>query len=80
MTVERDAARHRHSASAAGAGAPRLWMVLLLVVTYLIAEVIGSLLTNSLALLSDAGHMFTDAAGIGLALFAIWFARRPSTP
>ena len=80
MTVERDAARHRHPASAAGAGARRLVLVLVLVVGYLVAEVIGGVLTNSLALLADAGHMFTDAAGIGLALFAIWFARRPSTP
>ena len=80
MTVERDAARHRHPASAAAAGARRLVLVLVLVVGYLVAEVIGGVLTNSLALLADAGHMFTDAAGIGLALFAIWFARRPSTP
>lgn len=47
---------------------------------YLIAEVIGGILTNSLALLADAGHMLTDVAGLGLALFAIWFAQRPATP
>ena len=46
---------------------------------FLVVEVIGGLLTNSLALLADAGHMFTDAAGIGLALLAIWFARRAAT-
>ena len=50
-----------------------------MVVAFLVVEVIGGLLTNSLALLADAGHMFTDAAGIGLALLAIWFARRPAT-
>ncbi len=41
---------------------------------------IGGLLTNSLALLSDAGHMLTDVASLGLALFALWFAMRPATP
>jgi cobalt-zinc-cadmium efflux system protein len=43
-------------------------------------EVIGGLLTRSLALLADAGHMLTDVAGLGLALLAIWFAERPATP
>ena len=38
------------------------------------------MLTNSLALWADAGHMATDAAGLLLALLAIWFARRPATP
>ena len=41
-------------------------------------EVVGGLLSNSLALLADAGHMFTDVAGISLALLAIWFAGRPA--
>jgi cobalt-zinc-cadmium efflux system protein len=41
---------------------------------------VGGLLTNSLALLADAGHMATDAAGLLLALLAIWIARRPATP
>lgn len=66
--------------SPAAAGARRLLVVLALVVTFLAVEVIGALLTNSLALLADAGHMLTDAAGISLALLAIWFARRPATP
>ena len=46
----------------------------------LIAELIGGLLTNSLALLADAAHMATDVAALGLALFAIWLAGRPATP
>lgn len=57
----------------------RLRIVLVLTSTYLIAEIIGGILTNSLALIADAAHMFTDAAGLGLALFAISFGRRPST-
>lgn len=47
---------------------------------FLVAEVIGGLLTNSLALLADAGHMATDVAALALSLFAIWLARRPATP
>ncbi len=69
-----------HHASAAAAGARRLGLVLVLVLGYLVVEVIAAMLTNSLALLADAGHMLTDAAGIALALLAIWFARRPATP
>ena len=66
--------------STASAGARRMGIVLSLVVGYLVIEVAAGLLTNSLALLADAGHMLTDAAGIGLALLAIWFAGRPATP
>ncbi len=46
----------------------------------LIVEVAGGLLTNSLALLADAGHMVTDAGALALSLFAVWLARRPATP
>ena len=80
MTGEAKPARHAHGTSAAGAGIQRLVFVLGLVLVYLVVEVVASLLTNSLALLADAGHMLTDAGGIGLALLAIWFARRPATP
>jgi cobalt-zinc-cadmium efflux system protein len=41
------------------------------------AEVVGGLITGSLALLADAGHMLSDAASLGLALFALWIASRP---
>ena len=46
----------------------------------MIAEAIGGWLTNSLALLADAGHMLTDVAALTLTLAAIWFASRPATP
>lgn len=58
----------------------RLSITLVLVVVYMIAELVGGVLTNSLALLADAGHMLGDAAALGLALFALWFARRPASP
>lgn len=56
----------------------RLTVTLGLVLLYMAAEVVGGILTGSLALLADAGHMLSDAAALGLALFAIWFARRPA--
>lgn len=57
---------------------PALKLVLGLVSGYMVVEVVAGWLTNSLALLADAGHMLTDAGAIGLALFAAWLARRPS--
>jgi cobalt-zinc-cadmium efflux system protein len=43
-------------------------------------EVIGGLLSNSIALLADAGHMLTDVAALALALFVAWFSKQPETP
>jgi cobalt-zinc-cadmium efflux system protein len=71
---------HSHVPSAASRNSGRLAVVFGLTVAYLVAEVVGGLLTGSLALLADAGHMLSDAAGVGLALVAIRFARRPATP
>lgn len=48
--------------------------------TVLVVEIVGSLWTGSLALAADAGHMFADVGGLGLALFASWIAARPPTP
>jgi len=45
-----------------------------------VVEVAGALWTGSLALAADAGHMFADVGGLGLALFASWIAARPPTP
>lgn len=47
---------------------------------YFIIEVVGGILTNSLALLADAAHMLTDVFGLGLALFATWMSQKPATP
>ena len=57
-----------------------LLIVLLMTGTYMVIEVVGGLLTGSLALLADAGHMLTDVAALGLSAFAMWMAARPSTP
>ncbi|MEJ2238150.1 MAG: cation diffusion facilitator family transporter [Gemmatimonadales bacterium] len=56
-----------------------LKLVLLLTVAIMAAEVVGGWLSNSLALLADAGHMLTDSAAVALALFASWIAARPAT-
>lgn len=55
-----------------------LWWALGLTSTFLIAEVVAGILLNSLALLADAAHMFTDAAALGIALVAVRIARRPA--
>ncbi|MFD1883781.1 cation diffusion facilitator family transporter [Paracoccus pacificus] len=55
---------------------PRLWMAFGLTATYMTAEIIGSFITGSLALLSDAMHMATDAFALGIALVAIYLGRR----
>lgn len=71
---------HSHQISASGKNKRPLKIVLALTTAYMLAEVVGGLLTNSLALLADAGHMLTDVGGLALALMAIKFAERPATP
>ncbi len=65
--------------SASGAHKGRLRIVFAITFTVMLAEVAAGLVSGSLALLADAGHMLTDVAGIGLALLAIYFAARPAT-
>lgn len=54
----------------------RLWWVVAILAVFLVVEAVGALVTNSLSLLSDAGHMLTDLVGIGMALAAIHVANR----
>ena len=68
---------HHHAPPRGRDNKRRLGLVLILAVGYMIAEAVGGLLTNSLALLADAGHMLSDAAALGLSLFALWIAQRP---
>jgi cobalt-zinc-cadmium efflux system protein len=58
----------------------RLRVALAITGTFLVAEVLGGLVSNSLALLADAGHMLTDVAALGLSLFVAWFSRQPHEP
>jgi len=70
-------AGHSHGVSA-DADRGKLLIALALIVGFMAAEVVAGIVANSLALLSDAAHMLTDAAAIGLALVAINLARRPA--
>ncbi|HMG11786.1 MAG TPA: cation diffusion facilitator family transporter [Gemmatimonadaceae bacterium] len=65
-----------------GADAPvrSLRIALVLTAILLVVEAIGGFVSNSIALLADAGHMLTDVAALGLALFVAWFSRQPETP
>ncbi|MFC2020608.1 cation diffusion facilitator family transporter [Chloroflexota bacterium] len=58
----------------------RLKIVIAIVVTIMVAEVIGGIISNSLALLGDAGHMLVDGLALSLSLFAITMAAKPATP
>jgi cobalt-zinc-cadmium efflux system protein len=71
-------AGHSHAADRA-ADRGRLALVLGITLVVLVIQVVGGLATGSLALLADAGHLLTDAAGIGLALTASVVAGRPAT-
>jgi cobalt-zinc-cadmium efflux system protein len=68
---------HDHGVSAAGRS--RLTVALCISVALLLAEVLGAILTGSLALVVDAGHLLTDAGGLAIALVAASLARRPTT-
>ena len=61
------------------ASVPRLRAVLALLLVVLLAELVGGLVAGSVALLADAGHLLSDAAGVALALVAASFAGRPAT-
>jgi len=70
---------HDHSHAVVTEGnAKKLTIALVLTTTFLIVEFVAGLITQSLALLSDAAHMFTDAAALAIALAAIQIAKRPA--
>jgi cobalt-zinc-cadmium efflux system protein len=57
-----------------------LRVALVLTAVLLIVELVGGFVSNSLALLADAGHMLTDVAALSLSLFVAWFSHQPVTP
>jgi cobalt-zinc-cadmium efflux system protein len=67
-----------HERGAAG-NRRRLRAAMGLTALYMLAEVVGGAVSNSLALLADAGHMFSDVAALGLSLTAVTWAQRPAT-
>src|SRR5512143_1889323 len=70
---------HRHGLEAPTGGKRDLLVALAITVLMMIAEIVGGLLSNSLALLCDAGHMFTDNLALLLSFFAMTFAAMPAT-
>jgi cobalt-zinc-cadmium efflux system protein len=71
---------HAHASAHAEKSARALRGALVLTSLILIAEAVGGWLSNSLALLADAGHVLTDAGALALSLFVVWFSRHPVTP
>ena len=70
---------HSHGGDGLADHRGRLAAVLAITVTVLVVEVVGAVVSGSLALLADAGHMLTDVAGLTLAFVAAVLARRPAT-
>jgi cobalt-zinc-cadmium efflux system protein len=71
---------HPHHGGVRSGSVGALAAVLFLTAVFTIVEAVAGVLTGSLALLADAGHMLSDDLSLGLALFAAWLARRPATP
>jgi len=71
---------HSHSHARRGGASSRLLVALGLAASYMLAEVVGGYLTNSLALLADAGHMLSDVAALAISLAAMQAARRAPSP
>jgi cobalt-zinc-cadmium efflux system protein len=71
---------HSHASSGDRGIARSLTIALAITVVLLVGELAGGLMANSLALLADAGHVFTDAGALILSLFVTWLARQPGKP
>ena len=68
---------HLHHVKEQSKSKKTLWVTLLLTLFFTIVEIIGGLLSNSLALLSDSAHMISDVLALGLSMVAIYMATRP---
>jgi cobalt-zinc-cadmium efflux system protein len=77
------AGTHGHTCShhsAAGMSEIKLKLSMLLTFSFVVIEMIAGTRANSLALVSDAGHNFTDGLALALSWYALWVARKPATP
>lgn len=85
MPANSDGHSHDHSHShdpideLRGASIRALTIAMVMKLGYMLVDIVGGVMAGSLSLLAHAGHMFTDAASIGLALFAVHFAARAAT-
>ncbi len=68
-----------HGVTATGKHRRKLVLVVVITLAVVVVQIIGAILSGSLALLADAGHMLSDAAGVFIALLAAWIATRPAT-
>ena len=83
MTTPHAHEGHSHGSGAHSHGGGSQWglaIAFVLNTAFLVVEAVGGLLTGSLALLADAGHMLSDSASLGLAFFAARVAAKPPTP
>ncbi|GAA3947013.1 cation diffusion facilitator family transporter [Allohahella marinimesophila] len=70
---------HNHSHSHSHGSGKTLLFALIFTISFAVVEVLGGLMADSLALLSDAGHMFTDSLSLGVGAFAAWLASKPAS-
>lgn len=75
-----DHSHHHHHDHAREGNKKGLIIALLITAGIMFLEFFGGLITNSLALLSDSGHMLSDTSSLALSLVAMWFATRPASP
>jgi cobalt-zinc-cadmium efflux system protein len=77
---EHDHAGHSHTPKVSRDNERRIFIAMLLTGAFMAVEVVGGLISGSLALIADAGHMATDTAALALAWFAFRLSRRPADP
>ena len=77
---DHDHAGHSHTPPVSGDNERRIFLAMLLTGGFMAVEVVGGLLSGSLALIADAGHMATDTAALALAWFAFRLSKRPADP
>jgi cobalt-zinc-cadmium efflux system protein len=70
---------HAHGLTGTGKHRKRLIAVLVITLAVVLVQIVGALVSGSLALLADAGHVLSDAAGVFIALLASWIAARPAS-
>lgn len=71
---------HDHAGELRNASRKKVKTVFVITLLFMVVEAVGGWWTNSLALLSDASHMLTDAGALGLALLAFWLSSKPVSP
>lgn len=71
---------HHHAHTHHDTSLKILFLSIAIIVIYAIVEMMGGLYAHSLALLSDAGHMISDACALGIAAFAAWIVKKPPSP